>query len=92
MLSWLALIPVIIGYAVVVRSLRYRRINQLQRQYGSTPEQFKAINYRDAQAIVAQLGLYECPWTFLTGKDFAFLRVSTPTCSPLSAIDNMNLP
>lgn len=76
MSSYLLLIPVVISYLIVVRSLRYRRINQLQKQHGSTPEQFKSLNYRDAQTILGQMGLFECPWIFLAGKDFAFLRVS----------------
>lgn len=76
MLSYLLLIPVVASYLVLVRSLRYCRINGLQKKYGSTPEQFKILNYRDAQTILGQMGLYECPWIFLFGKDFAFLRAS----------------
>lgn len=68
---------VVIVYTVLVRSLRYRRVEQMQEKYGKTPEQFKSLNYKDAQSILGQLGLYECPWMFLAGKDFAFLRVST---------------
>jgi hypothetical protein len=75
MFSYLFLAPVLISYLAIVRSLRYRRINQLQKKHGFTLEQFKNLNYRDAQTIIGQLGLYECPWTFLAGKDFAFLRV-----------------
>jgi hypothetical protein len=78
MLSYIFLIPVAISYLILVRSLRYRRIKQIQKQYGSTPADFKNLNYKDAQTIIGQLGLYECPWMFLTGKDFAFLRVTTP--------------
>lgn len=79
MLSYLFLIPVALSYLILVRSLRYRRVKQIQKQHGSTPAQFKNLNYRDAQTILGQLGLYECPWVFLAGKDFAFLRVSTPS-------------
>jgi hypothetical protein len=68
------------GYLVLVRSLRYRRINQLQAQHGCTPAQFQDLNYKDAQTIIGKMGLFEFPWVFLTGKDFAFLRVS-PTPS-----------
>lgn len=67
----------LIVYAVLVRSLRYRRIEQTQKRYGTTPEEFKNLTYKDAQSIIGSLGLYECPWMFLAGKDFAFLRVST---------------
>ncbi|KAJ4423140.1 hypothetical protein N0V82_002269 [Gnomoniopsis sp. IMI 355080] len=63
-----------IVYAVLVRSLRYRRVEKTQKKYGATPEQFKNLTYKDAQSIIGQLGLYECPWMFLAGKDFAFLR------------------
>jgi hypothetical protein len=75
MFPYLLLVPLVISYLVVVRVLRYRRVNEIQKQHGSTPEQFKNLNYREAQKIIGQLGLYECPWTFLAGKDFAFLRV-----------------
>jgi hypothetical protein len=82
MFPYLLLIPVIISYLVLVRVLRYQRVNEIQKQHGSTPEQFKNLNYRDAQKIIGQLGLYECPWTFLAGKDFAFLRVRTLCAEP----------
>jgi hypothetical protein len=78
MLFYFALLPVVVSYLILVRTLRYRRVNQIQKQFGSTPEQFKNLNYRDAQIIIGKLGLYECPWTFLSGKDFAFLRVRYP--------------
>ncbi|KAH8719492.1 hypothetical protein GQ44DRAFT_741840 [Phaeosphaeriaceae sp. PMI808] len=74
MLSSLYLVPVVIGYLAVVRFLRYRRIERTQKHYGYTPAEFKNLSYRDAQSIIAKMGLYECPWTFLAGKDFAFLR------------------
>lgn len=67
---------VVIVYIILVRSLRYRRVDHLQKKYGETPEQFNSLDYKDAQSILGQLGLYECPWMFLAGKDFAFLRVS----------------
>lgn len=67
----------LVSYVVLVRKLRYRRIGQTQKKYGSTPEQFQNLNYKDAQSIIGELGLYECPWMFLAGKDFAFLRVRT---------------
>lgn len=74
---WSLALPAIAfaSYLVLVRILRYGRINELQKQHGSTPAQFKNLNYRDAQSIIGQMGLYECPWVFLSGKDFAFLRV-----------------
>ncbi|KAH7371371.1 hypothetical protein BKA66DRAFT_572865 [Pyrenochaeta sp. MPI-SDFR-AT-0127] len=74
MLSYFLLVPLVVSYLVLVRSLRYRRVEQIQKKHGSTPEQFKNLNYRDAQTIIGQMGLYECPWVFLAGKDFAFLR------------------
>lgn len=69
----------VVAYAVVVRSLRYRRVNASQKKHGATPSEFQNLNYKDAQSILGQLGLYECPWMFLSGKDFAFLRVSSPS-------------
>ncbi|KAF1940220.1 hypothetical protein EJ02DRAFT_456273 [Clathrospora elynae] len=74
MFSYLLLVPVVVSYLVLVRSLRYRRIEQLQKQHGSTSAQFKNLNYKDAQAIIGKMGLFEFPWIFLAGKDFAFLR------------------
>ncbi|KAH3942313.1 hypothetical protein HBH53_189340 [Parastagonospora nodorum] len=71
---FILLIPFFVVYLILVRSLRYRRINTLLKQHGSTPAAFSNLNYRDAQTIIGQLGLFECPWTFLAGKDFAFLR------------------
>jgi hypothetical protein len=67
---------VVVGYLVLVRSLRYRRIQQLQKQHGSTQSQVVDLHYKDAQKIIGQMGLFEFPWIFLTGKDFAFLRVT----------------
>lgn len=75
MLSFIVLGGVVLSYALLVRTLRYRRIEQIQKQHGATPLQFQGLNYKDAQAILGQLGLFECPWMFLSGKDFAFLRV-----------------
>jgi hypothetical protein len=49
------LAPVLIGYLVLVRVLRYRRIEQIQKQHGYTPAEFEKLNYRDAQAIIGQL-------------------------------------
>jgi hypothetical protein len=63
------------SYLVLVRVFRYRRVRQIQKQYGSSPTEFEHLNYKDAQSILGQLGLYECPFVFLAGKDFAFLRV-----------------
>lgn len=68
---------IVIVYAVLARILRYQRVEQMQKKYGKTPGQFETLTYKDAQSILGQLGLYECPWMFLAGKDFAFLRVST---------------
>jgi hypothetical protein len=82
MLSYLILLPVLLSYLVLVRTLRYRRITALQKQHGTTSTEFSNLTYRDAQTIIGQLGLYECPWTFLAGKDFAFLRVSSLNPSP----------
>lgn len=70
---------VLVGYLALVRYLRYRRIDGLQKKYGSNLKQFKDLNYREAQEILGQMGLFEFPWVFLAGKDFAFLRVSLPT-------------
>ncbi|KAH7410123.1 hypothetical protein DE146DRAFT_775505 [Phaeosphaeria sp. MPI-PUGE-AT-0046c] len=74
MLPYLYLVPVVVSYLVLVRVLRYRRIEQIQQQHGRTPAEFGNLSYQVAQSILGQLGLYECPWTFLSGKDFAFLR------------------
>lgn len=64
-------------YLLVVRHLRFRSIRALERKYGATTEQFKDIDYKDAQSILANLFLLEAPWLFLTSKDFAFLRVGS---------------
>ncbi|CAA9964242.1 hypothetical protein PTMSG1_07601 [Pyrenophora teres f. maculata] len=71
---YILLLPVVASYLVLAKALRYRRIAQLQTQYGSTAAQFANLDYKDAQKIIAQMGLYEFPWIFLAGKDFAFLR------------------
>ncbi len=63
-------------YLLMVHKLRFRAIRKLEKQYGSTPEEFKSIDYKDAQTILANLFLLEAPWVFLTAKDFAFFRVS----------------
>ncbi|RMZ66116.1 67 kDa myosin-cross-reactive antigen family [Pyrenophora seminiperda CCB06] len=61
-------------YLFLAKTLRYRRISQLQAQYGSTAAEFANLDYKGAQTIIGQMGLYEFPWIFLAGKDFAFLR------------------
>lgn len=66
---------VITAYLLLVRHLRFKRVHGLQERYGYTYEQFKNLNYKDAQTISGTLLLLESPWMFLTGKDFAFLRV-----------------
>jgi hypothetical protein len=55
MIYLLLLAPVLIGYLVLVRILRYRRIEQIQKQHGYTPAEFEKLNYRDAQTIIGQL-------------------------------------
>jgi len=81
---YIFIVPVAFSYIIFVRSIRYRRVKQIQKKYGSTPAQFKNLNYRDAQTILGQLGLFECPWVFLAGKDFAFLRVGLPGLKSIS--------
>jgi hypothetical protein len=51
----LLLAPVLVSYLVLVRTLRYRRVEQIQKQHGSTPAEFENLNYRDAQTIIGQL-------------------------------------
>lgn len=72
---YMLLFAVAISYLILVRTLRYRRISQLQAQHGAISTQFADLKYKDAQKILGQMGLYEFPWIFLAGKDFAFLRV-----------------
>jgi hypothetical protein len=55
MIYFLLLAPVLLGYLVLVRTLRYRRIDQIQKQHGHTPTEFEKLNYRDAQTIIGQL-------------------------------------
>jgi hypothetical protein len=55
MSPYLLLVPVVVGYLVLVRVLRYRRINKLQQQHGYTSAEFAKLNYRDAQTIIGQL-------------------------------------
>ncbi|KAL7274384.1 hypothetical protein RUND412_002723 [Rhizina undulata] len=72
-------------YLLTVRLLRYKRIDGLQKKYGYTADQFKDLNYKEAQEIVGALLLFESPWMFLTGKDFAFLRAfAIPSISNVS--------
>ena len=71
-----ALVVLITTYMLTVLRLRFRAINDLQKRYGTTPEEFKDIDYKDAQNILVNLFLLDAPWLFLTAKDFAFLRVS----------------
>jgi len=62
-------------YLITVRRRRFRSIRALERQYGATVDDFKTIDYKDAQTILVNLFLLDAPWLFLTAKDFAFLRV-----------------
>jgi len=52
---FIVLVPFFVVYLILVRSLRYRRINTLLKQHGSTPAAFSNLNYRDAQTIIGQL-------------------------------------
>lgn len=52
---FILLVPLFLIYLILVRSLRYRRINTLLKQHGSTPTAFSNLNYRDAQTIIGQL-------------------------------------
>lgn len=69
------LLVLLTTYLLVVRHLRFRAIRALEEKYGATMDEFKNIDYKDAQGILANLFLLEAPWLFLTSKDFAFLRV-----------------
>jgi hypothetical protein len=55
MLYLLLLVLVLVIYLVLVRTLRYRRVEQIQKQHGYTPAEFEKLNYRDAQTIIGQL-------------------------------------
>jgi hypothetical protein len=55
MFLYVFLVSIVVGYAVLVRVLRYRRIEQIQKQHGHTPVEFEKLNYRDAQTIIGQL-------------------------------------
>lgn len=58
----------LVVYVVLVRSVRYRHVKHTEQKYGSTPAEFMNLNYKDAQNIFGQLGLYECPWPSVLGK------------------------
>lgn len=55
MVQYMWLAPLIVGYLVLVRVLRCRRIEQIQKQHGRTPAEFESLNYKDAQSILGQL-------------------------------------
>lgn len=57
----------------------------METQYGATPSDFRNLTYQEAQRIIGQAALWEFPYIFLTGKDFAFLRAfAIPAISKVS--------
>lgn len=77
------LLVVATTYLLAVRHLRSRSIRKLEKKYGSTLDEFRNIDYKEAQSILGNLFLLEAPWLFLKAKDFAFLRVSSVPASCL---------
>ncbi len=70
----------IVGYLLLVRSLRYRRINALAKDLGygglSRDELYKKMSLKDAQMIQSTLAQLEFPKIFTTSLQFALFRVA----------------
>ncbi len=73
------LVSAFIFYLLVVRSLRYRRRDALQKQY-SYPDRksFARMTVEDAHSIQLSLAELEFPTTFSISVFFALFKVSKP--------------
>ncbi|KAJ5728822.1 uncharacterized protein N7483_003330 [Penicillium malachiteum] len=68
-------IGLLIGYPLLVRSLRYRRIQNLQKKCNyPTRESMAKMTDEEAFMIQRQLGTFEFPFMFLKSLQFALFR------------------
>lgn len=82
---YLALGAFTTSYLLLVRSLRYRRVRQLPKQFGydnlSEAEIYEKITLQDAQDINKVVESFEFPFSYNTSLQFALFRVSlTSSC------------
>ncbi|KAJ5717014.1 hypothetical protein N7488_002660 [Penicillium malachiteum] len=69
-------IGILIGYPLLVRSLRYRRIQNLEKKYNyPTRESMAKMTDEEAFTIQKQLGTFEFPFMFLKSLQFALFRL-----------------
>lgn len=86
---YLTLSAVTVGYLTLVRSLRYRRMKQIPKEFGyegmSEEEIYKNLTLQDAQDINKMVESFEFPFSYNTSLQFALFRVSFRCFISLSA-------
>jgi hypothetical protein len=66
-----------LSYLLLVRLLRYSRVNSLAKKLGYTSrESLKGMKNEDAQKIISSLAELEFPKVFLSSLQFALFKVS----------------
>ena len=72
-------IALVVGYPLLARSLRYRRVNRMLKKYNyPTRESMAKMTDEEAYQIQKQLGSFEFPFMFLKALQFALFRVNIP--------------
>lgn len=80
-------IALVVGYPLLARSLRYRRVNKTLKKYNyPTRESMAKMTDEEAYQIQKQLGSFEFPFMFLKALQFALFRVKTPISFSISSL------
>lgn len=78
-------IPVALSYPILVKLLRNRRTNKLQKSLGydngtTVAKIYEKISLSDAQAIMLNMSTFEFPKFFEVALQFALFRVCSYSC------------
>lgn len=82
MMYYLSILAAVASYLVLVRALRYRRRDDIQRRFPyRTREEMVSMSLSEAASIVRELSEQEFPSVFYTSVSFALFKVSPDSLS-----------
>ncbi|XXG99670.1 general amino acid permease agp2 [Hypoxylon texense] len=89
---WSALaIPIVIGYVLLVRLLRYRRADSISSAFGPGKRSLSSMTTQEAFSIMQQLQQLEFPRSMSKARTVALLKAGgIPTMSKLFAVTGQN--
>ncbi|KAI4864542.1 hypothetical protein F4820DRAFT_329599 [Hypoxylon rubiginosum] len=89
---WSALaIPILVGYVLLVRLLRYRRVDSILSAFGPDKRSLSSMTTQEAFSIMQQLQQLEFPHAMSKARTVALLKAGgIPTMSKLFAVTGQN--